>query len=113
MSVASPFVRPLPIDLPWIEPTAPCAHPLDDGTAFASESGNGLAVPESAVQAIGAKQYVFLPIKDSEGSFAVRQVRLGSASNNYYPVLDGLKLNDEVVKEGSFILEGRGYTPAS
>jgi RND family efflux transporter MFP subunit len=73
--------------------------------AFTSESGKGLAVPESAVQSIGAKQYVFLPLKDSEGSFAVRPVRLGPASNGYYPVLDGLKLNDEVVKEGSFILK--------
>jgi len=28
MGVASPFFRSLPIDIPWIEPTAPCAHPL-------------------------------------------------------------------------------------
>jgi RND family efflux transporter MFP subunit len=73
--------------------------------AFTAESGKGLTVPEAAVQAIGEKQYVFLPVKDSDGSFAVRQVRLGPASNGYYPVLDGLKLNDEVVKEGSFILK--------
>jgi RND family efflux transporter MFP subunit len=73
--------------------------------AFVSAGGKGLAVPESAVQAIGEKQYVFLPVTDSEGSFAVRQVKLGPASNGFYPVLDGLKLNDEVVKEGSFILK--------
>lgn len=34
---ASPFFRSLPIDIPWIEPTAPCAHPLDDGTAVMLE----------------------------------------------------------------------------
>jgi RND family efflux transporter MFP subunit len=73
--------------------------------AFMSASGKGLTVPESAVQAIGEKQYVFLPVKDSDGSFAVRQVKLGLASNGFYPVLDGLKLADEVVKEGSFILK--------
>jgi RND family efflux transporter MFP subunit len=73
--------------------------------AFTAESGNGLTIPETAVQAIGEKQYVFLPVKDSDGSFAVRQVRLGPASNGYYPVLDGLKLNDEIVNEGSFILK--------
>jgi multidrug efflux pump subunit AcrA (membrane-fusion protein) len=74
--------------------------------AFTSVTGKkGLAVPESAVQAIGDKQYVFLPVKDSDGSFAVRQVRLGPASNSYFPVLDGLKLDDEVVNEGSFILK--------
>lgn len=73
--------------------------------AFQSAGSKGLAVPESAVQAIGEKQYVFLPVKDSDGSFAVRQVKLGPSSNGFYPVLDGLKLNDEVVREGSFILK--------
>ncbi len=73
--------------------------------AFMSASAKRLAVPESAVQAIGEKQYVFLPVSDSEGSFAVRQVRLGPASGGFYPVLDGLKVNDEVVKDGSFILK--------
>lgn len=29
--VVSPFFRSLPIEIPWIEPSAPCAHPLDDG----------------------------------------------------------------------------------
>ncbi|MEI9980447.1 MAG: efflux RND transporter periplasmic adaptor subunit [Edaphobacter sp.] len=73
--------------------------------AFISTDGKGLAVPESAVQAIGDKRYVFLPVSDSEGSFTVRQVKLGPSSNGFYPVLDGLKLNDEVVKEGSFTLK--------
>ena len=31
--IASPFFRSLPIDIPWIQPQAPCAHPLEDGTA--------------------------------------------------------------------------------
>jgi phytoene dehydrogenase-like protein len=37
MGVASPFFRSLPIEIPWIEPLAPCAHPLDDGTAVLLE----------------------------------------------------------------------------
>jgi hypothetical protein len=74
--------------------------------AFTSETGKkALALSESAVQAIGDKQYVFLPVKGSDGSFVVRQVRLAPASNGYFPVLDGLKLDDEVVNEGSFILK--------
>src|ERR1700746_3998138 len=27
MGVASPFFRSLPVNIPWIEPTAPCTHP--------------------------------------------------------------------------------------
>jgi phytoene dehydrogenase-like protein len=37
MGIASPFFRSLPIDIPWIQPSAPCAHPLDDGTAVLLE----------------------------------------------------------------------------
>lgn len=37
MGAASPFFRSLPFHLPWIEPTASCAHPLDDGTAVTLE----------------------------------------------------------------------------
>lgn len=37
MGVASPFFRSLRINIPWIDPTAPCAHPLDDGTAVMLE----------------------------------------------------------------------------
>ena len=37
MGKASPFFHSLDLDLPWIEPPAPCAHPLDDGTAVMLE----------------------------------------------------------------------------
>jgi multidrug efflux pump subunit AcrA (membrane-fusion protein) len=73
--------------------------------AFMSAGGKGLTLTESAVQAIGDNHYVFLPVNDSEGSFVVRQVKLGPASNGFYQVLDGLKVNDEVVTDGSFILK--------
>jgi phytoene dehydrogenase-like protein len=37
MGIASPFFQSLPINIPWIEPSAPCAHPLDDGSAVLLE----------------------------------------------------------------------------
>jgi phytoene dehydrogenase-like protein len=37
IGAASPFFRSLPIMIPWIEPDAACAHPLDDGTAVMLE----------------------------------------------------------------------------
>ncbi len=72
---------------------------------FASKGALGPVVPEVAVQSIGGRQVVFLPIKDSEGSFVLRNVRLGPPANGYYPVLEGLKEDDKVVTEGSFILK--------
>jgi cobalt-zinc-cadmium efflux system membrane fusion protein len=75
---------------------------------FTSQGAVGTVVPEAAVQSIGDRQFVFLPIKDNEGSFAMRVMRLGPAANGYYAVLDGLRQNDEVVTEGSFILKAEG-----
>jgi len=37
MAQPSPFFRSLPLEFPWIQPDAPCAHPLDDGTAVMLE----------------------------------------------------------------------------
>jgi cobalt-zinc-cadmium efflux system membrane fusion protein len=75
---------------------------------FTSLGAVGTVVPDAAVQSIGDRQFVFLPIKDNEGTFAMRMVRLGPAANGYYAVLEGLKPNDEVVTEGSFILKAEG-----
>jgi membrane fusion protein, heavy metal efflux system len=72
---------------------------------FTSKGAVSLRVPDAAVQSIGERQFVFLPIKDNEGSFTLRQVRLGPATDGFCAVLEGLKLNDEVVTDGSFILK--------
>ena len=66
---------------------------------------SGPVVPEAAVQSIGERRFVFLPVKNSEGSFLLREVRLGPASGGHYSVLEGLRLRDEVVTDGSFILK--------
>ena len=72
---------------------------------FSTDLSQGLVIPESAVQAIGDKEYVFLPVKDSEGSFTLHQVRVGPAANGNSSVLSGLKTGDQVVTGGSFILK--------
>jgi multidrug efflux pump subunit AcrA (membrane-fusion protein) len=72
---------------------------------FTSAGAPGPVVPEAAVQSIGERRFVFLPVKDNDGSFALREVRLGSAAGGYYSVLEGLKVHEEVVTDGSFILK--------
>jgi multidrug efflux pump subunit AcrA (membrane-fusion protein) len=62
-------------------------------------------VPEAAVQSIGERRFVFLPVQDNDGTFALREVRLGSGAGGYYSVLEGLKVHEEVVTDGSFILK--------
>jgi membrane fusion protein, heavy metal efflux system len=72
---------------------------------FTSIGASALLLPEGAVQAIGERQFVFLPIEDNAGSFRLRHVRLGPLANGYFAVLEGLNPGDEVVTEGSFILK--------
>jgi phytoene dehydrogenase-like protein len=55
MGVASPFFRSLPVNIPWIEPTAPCAHPLDGGTAVMLE--HSLEATVATLDACDASRY--------------------------------------------------------
>jgi phytoene dehydrogenase-like protein len=55
MGVASPFFRSLPVCIPWIEPTAPCAHPLDDGTAVMLE--HSIEATVATLDACDASRY--------------------------------------------------------
>ncbi|HSP72006.1 MAG TPA: NAD(P)-binding protein, partial [Gaiellaceae bacterium] len=41
LAVASPFFRELDLDVEWVHPEAPAAHPLDDGSAVVLERGLG------------------------------------------------------------------------
>jgi membrane fusion protein, heavy metal efflux system len=72
---------------------------------FTAPGASGPVVPETAVQSIGERHFVFLPVKNNEGSFVLREVRLGLAADGYYSVLGGLRLQEEVVTDGSFILK--------
>jgi hypothetical protein len=70
---------------------------------FTTRGAFGPVVPEAAVQSIGERQFVFLPVNNNEASFVLREVRLGPAADGHYSVR--LRLQEEVVTEGSFILK--------
>ena len=60
-------------------------------------------VPKDAVQAIGNQQYVFIAT-ENPNEFILRPIRLGSESNGFYPVMEGVSAGDRVVTQGSFLL---------
>jgi phytoene dehydrogenase-like protein len=39
LALGSPFLRTLDLPVDWVQPGAPAAHPLDDGTAVVLERG--------------------------------------------------------------------------
>jgi RND family efflux transporter MFP subunit len=71
---------------------------------FTTPGGSVVAVPRSAVQAIGERQVVFIPAEGEDGKFTQRQVRLGPPIGANYTILSGLKPGETIVTEGSFFL---------
>jgi hypothetical protein len=55
LGVASPFFRSLPVKIPWVELTARCAHPLDDGTAVML--GHSIEATAAALDASDRRKY--------------------------------------------------------
>jgi membrane fusion protein, heavy metal efflux system len=60
-------------------------------------------IPKSAVQNINNQQVVFVETT-SANTYAMRPVKLGPEVNNQYPVLEGLRVGERIVTEGSFLL---------
>jgi len=71
-----------------------------------------VVVPRSAVQSIGERSLVYLPVKGEEGKFVQRKIRLGQLMGDSYTVLAGLRPGDVVVTEGSFFLRAESLRNA-
>jgi cobalt-zinc-cadmium efflux system membrane fusion protein len=68
-------------------------------------TGEELMVPSEAVQRIGDRNVVFIPLEGEPGSFEVREVELGGVTDGYQKVLSGLQVGEQVVTKGSFTLK--------
>jgi len=64
------------------------------------------------VQALGERLVVYLPVKDEEGKFLQREIRVGALMGDSYAVLGGLQPGEIVVTEGSFFLRAESVRNA-
>jgi len=62
-----------------------------------------LVIPSTAVLWTGKRSIVY--VKQSDGSFKMREIDLGPMLGNSYVVLGGLKDGEEIVTEGSFSVD--------
>lgn len=60
-------------------------------------------ITKDAVQTIGNQQFVFVAT-DKPNEFIMRPVRLGPESNGFYPVLEGVNVDERIVTQGGFLL---------
>jgi len=59
-------------------------------------------VPASAVQTIGDRTVLYLADPKQPGTFIEREIRIGRPSRGLVPVLDGIRVGESIVTEGSF-----------
>lgn len=62
-----------------------------------------LAVPRDAVIDTGEESIVYIDAGD--GMFIAREIKVGPASGEYYPVLSGLSEGEKVVARGAFLID--------
>jgi multidrug efflux pump subunit AcrA (membrane-fusion protein) len=80
---------------------------------FTTPSGEPtVVVPRAAVQTVGARQVVFVPVDGEEGRFLQRPVTLGRSSGESSVVREGLTPGETVVTEGSFFLRAESLRNA-
>src|SRR6202050_1834877 len=102
MGVTSPFFRSLPLEeygLEWIQPAAPLAHPLDDGTAVILER----SIEETAANfGEDAERYVrfFAPLVSQWSK--LENVLLGPLKLMTHPLL-GVRFGIHAMRSGSAV----------
>ncbi len=67
------------------------------------QASSVLAIPDSAIQQIEGRSFVF--IRNSESEFLKREVQTGIASGGYTEVKSGIKAGDMVASQGSFVVK--------
>jgi RND family efflux transporter MFP subunit len=73
--------------------------------AFTTRSSERVPIiPRTAIQTMGDRHVVFLPVSDEEGKFVQRTVRIGQTMGETCAILSGLEPGEVVVTEGSFYL---------
>jgi RND family efflux transporter MFP subunit len=69
-----------------------------------STAGAVAVVPRAAIQAIGNRSVVYVAAPGEEGKFIERGVKIGAPLGEFVEVIEGVKLGERVVSEGSFFM---------
>lgn len=77
----------------------------------ASDQGEVLTVPESAVIDSGTRQVVI--VRKGEGAFDPRNVKLGRKADAYFEVLDGVREGEAVVTHANFLIDAESKLKAA
>jgi RND family efflux transporter MFP subunit len=103
---ASPQTRTVPVHVHVANPGMRLVPGMFVRASFVSTAAQDtVVVPRSAVLDTGTHKIVYIAKQD--GGFESREVEVGTASEDLFPVTRGLKVGDTVVIAGNFLIDSQ------
>jgi len=103
---ADPQTRTIPVHVHVANPGMKLVPGMYVRALFTSVAAKDtVVVPRSAVLDTGTRTLVY--VASGEGAFEARDVEIGAASGDLYPVLRGLKPGEQVVTNGNFLIDSQ------
>jgi len=105
---ANPQTRTVPVHVHVANPGMRLLPGMFVSATFVSRAAApAIVVPRSAVLDTGTRKIVYLA--HANGVFEAREVQVGAASDDLFPVLHGLTLGDKVVLNGNFLIDSQAH----
>jgi Cu(I)/Ag(I) efflux system membrane fusion protein/cobalt-zinc-cadmium efflux system membrane fusion protein len=105
---ANPQTRTVPVHVHVANPEMRLLPGMFVNATFVSRvAGPSIVVPRSAVLDTGTHKIVYLARPNDV--FEAREVQVGAATEDLYPVSSGLALGDKVVLNGNFLIDSQAH----
>jgi Cu(I)/Ag(I) efflux system membrane fusion protein len=105
---ANPQTRTVPVHVHVANPEMRLLPGMFVNTTFVSRAARpSIVVPRSAVLDTGTRKIVYLARPN--GVFEAREVQVGAATEDLFPVLHGLSMGDNVVLNGNFLIDSQAH----
>jgi len=105
---ANPLTRTVPVHVHVANPEMRLLPGMFVNATFVSRAAQpSIVVPRSAVLDTGTRKIVYLARPN--GVFEAREVQVGAATEDLFPVSHGLALGDNVVLNGNFLIDSQAH----
>jgi Cu(I)/Ag(I) efflux system membrane fusion protein len=105
---ANPQTRTVPVHVHVANPQMRLLPGMFVNATFESRAAApSIVVPRSAVLDTGTRKIVYLARPN--GVFEAREVQVGAATEDLFPVLHGLAMGDNVVLNGNFLIDSQAH----
>jgi Cu(I)/Ag(I) efflux system membrane fusion protein len=105
---ANPQTRTVPVHVHVTNPEMRLLPGMFVNATFVSRAAEpSIVVPRSAVLDTGTRKIVYLA--RANGVFEAREVQVGAATEDLFPVSSGLALGDKVVLNGNFLIDSQAH----